>query len=101
MEFTRNNIDYQLKFEALTKHINRRLRDNYKIVDWAFYITDYNVDGRPEISVRIDYIGSLHSRNVFNMLDEKSIEGLTLEFDMYLDKHLFELDEMLKSKGDK
>lgn len=92
---SREDIYFQIKLENFIKHINRTLRDNKKVKDWTFaFITSES----EFLSVRIDYIGNMHSRNVFDkiQIENGSLETLEEYFDYILKGHLIEVNKLIE-----
>ena len=77
--------------EQLTKYINRRLRDDGRIVDWAFYM-----EGKNTLVVRIDYIANLHSRMQILVDTPYDFESLKTIFDCYFEDYIKELEEIMR-----
>ena len=92
---TREEIDFQIKLENIIKHINRTLRDNKKVKDWTF---GFMTNKTEFLSVRIDYIGNMHSRNVFDkiQIENSSLETLEEYFDYILKGHLIEVNKLIE-----
>lgn len=85
------NHTVQYKMECFTKHVNNMLRVSPLIKNWAFYVTDGCM-----IVVMIDYIHDLHSRNMFDILNN-DIDEPRLQFDHYLRIHFEELREKINA----
>ena len=80
--------------EQLTKYINRRLRDDDRIVDWAFYM-----EGKRTLVVRMDYERNFHSRMQILVDTPYDFDSLKMTFDCYFEEYLKQLNEL--KRGDK
>ena len=79
--------------ERITRYINKRLRDDKRIVDWAFYIYEGNT-----LIVVIDYICDYHSRLQIPMNGLHDYDETRMWFDHYMTNYFHELEELTKEK---
>ena len=85
----------QVNMELLTRYINRELRTDPRVKDW-FFSLDENMKA---LSVCIDYIHDFHSRDMYHLVPY-DIDELENMFDCYYGRHLDELAEFMKEKGE-
>ena len=78
----------------LTKYINKRLKDDNRIVSWAFYISEENT-----LVVVIDYIYNYHSRLQIPINESHDFDENRMMFDHYMVNYFHELEALMK--GDK
>ena len=79
--------------EQLTEYINNCLRNDDRIVGWAFYM-----EGKRTLVVRIDYIKNFHSKMQILVDTPYDFESLKMIFDGYFEKYLRELNEQLRGE---
>lgn len=79
--------------QQLTKYINNRLRNDDRIVDWAFYM-----EGKNKLVICMDYEWNLHSKTQMIVDAPYDFESLKMMFDSYFDKHLYELGQVMKGE---
>ena len=76
----------------LTKYINRRFRDDERIIDWAFYIESDN------LVVVIDYEWNYHSRLMIPINGIYDFDETRMRFDHYMMNYFRELEVLTKEK---
>ena len=99
MEIFKDNrdvLDKEFKIELFTKYINRVLRTDYKVEDWAFTLDPIE----RLFVVRIDYVGNWHSRDMYD-LSFDDIDVLRAKFDIYYDGHKKDLEDRWRCYNDK
>lgn len=89
-----DRFEREIYTELLTKYINHSLRNDGRIVDWAFYMESKDI-----LVVRIDYLGDFHSSDMIMITKPYDYDALKEEFNYYFDRHLKEWDKLMR--GDK
>ena len=79
--------------QQLTKYINNRLRNDDRIVDWAFYM-----EGKNTLVICMDYEWNFHSKTQILVDTPYDFESLKMIFDSYFDKHLYELEQVMRGE---
>ena len=93
---------YEFNMKLLTKYINKELRSDPRVKNWGFSLDEFD---KHMLVVWIDYLGDLHSRDMYD-LGPYDIDELQDMFDTYYGKHLDELaafmsnDKAIIKKGE-
>ena len=74
----------------LTKYINQRLRDDERIIDWAFYMY-----GKDNLVVCIDYGWNLHSKMQIMVNSPYDFDAVKMMFECQFEKNLEELTQKM------
>lgn len=79
--------------QQLTKYINNRLRNDDRIVDWAFYM-----EGKRTLVVCMDYEWNFHSKMQILVDTPYDFDSLKMIFDCYFDDYLKQLTELKRGE---
>lgn len=79
---------YEFMYENFTIYINSILRYNSNVRDWGFIVTAR----KGMVNVCINYIGGYHSRDMFNLISDMTLQQHKNLFDVLLERHLEEAD---------
>lgn len=78
----------------LTKYINQRLRDDERIIDWAFYMY-----GKDSLVVCIDYGCNLHSKMQIMVNSPYDFDAVKMIFECQFEKNLEELTQKMRGEA--